>query len=426
MLKPDQNLLLTQTGPGTPMGELFRRYWVPALLSEELPAPDCPPVRVKLLSERLIAFRDSAGKLGLIDEFCAHRGVSLYFGRNEEGGLRCPYHGWKYDNMGHCLEVPSEPEDSTFRKKVKLKAYPCVEQGGVIWAYMGPPELKPALPALEWATVPADQRFVSKRLQESNYLQALEGGLDSSHVSFLHSGELHSDPLHRDTKGARYQADIHPKFEVIESAAGLLIGARRNAEADSYYWRITQWIMPWYTLIPPYGGNALNGHAWIPIDDENCWTWNMSHHPTRPLNETELTAMQSGQGMYAELIPGTYRAIANKDNDYLIDRAAQKAGKTYSGVKGIAMQDASLQESMGPIQDRTKERLVSTDNAIIMARQRLMKAALNLQKGIAPPGLDPNAHKVRSASLVLPRKVPFQDGAKEALIARSDLAPMNV
>ncbi|HLQ26326.1 MAG TPA: Rieske 2Fe-2S domain-containing protein, partial [Acidiferrobacterales bacterium] len=166
MLKPDQNLLLTQTGPGTPMGELFRRYWVPALLSEELPAPDCPPVRVKLLSERLIAFRDSAGKLGLIDEFCAHRGVSLYFGRNEEGGLRCPYHGWKYDNMGHCLEVPSEPEDSNFRKKVKLKAYPCVEQGGVIWAYMGPPELKPALPALEWATVPADQRFVSKRLQE--------------------------------------------------------------------------------------------------------------------------------------------------------------------------------------------------------------------------------------------------------------------
>jgi phenylpropionate dioxygenase-like ring-hydroxylating dioxygenase large terminal subunit len=301
-----------------------------------------------------------------------------------------------------------------------------VEQGGVIWTYMGEPALKPELPALEWATVPASHRFVSKRLQESNYLQALEGGLDSSHVSFLHSGELHSDPLHRDTKGARYQADTNPKFEVVESPAGLLIGARRNAEADSYYWRITQWLMPWYTLIPPYGANALNGHAWVPIDDENCWTWNMSHHPTRPLNETELNAMQSGQGMYAELIAGSYRAVANKDNDYLIDRAAQKAGKTYSGVKGIAMQDASLQESMGPIQDRTKEHLVSTDNAIILARQRLIKAALNLQKGIAPPGLDPNAHKVRSASLVLPREVSFQDGAKDALIARPDLAPMNV
>ncbi len=426
MLKPDQNLLLTRTGPGTPLGDLFRRYWVPALLSEELPEPDCPPVRVKLLGEPLIAFKDTRGALGLIDEFCAHRGVSLYFGRNEECGLRCPYHGWKYDVEGHCMEVPSEPEDSNFRKKVKLKSYPCVERGGVIWAYMGPPELKPDLPALEWVTVPDRHRFVSKRLQECNYLQAMEGGIDSSHVSFLHSGELHSDPLHRDTKSARYQADTHPKFEVIESPAGLLIGARRDAEADSYYWRITQWIMPWYTLIPPYGANALNGHAWVPIDDETCWTWNMTHHPTRPLNEKELAAMKSGQGMYAELIPGTYRPVANKDNDYLIDRAAQKARKTFSGVKGIAMQDASLQESMGPIQDRTKEHLVSTDNAIIMTRQYLMKAAINLQKGIAPPGLDPDTHKVRSASIVLPREQPFQDGAKEALIARPDLPPRNV
>src|SRR5713101_3193614 len=387
MLKREQQELLTQTGPATPLGELLRRYWVPALLSEELPAPDCPPVRVKLLSERLIAFRDSAGKLGLIDEFCAHRGVSLYFGRNEECGLRCPYHGWKYDNMGHCLEVPSEPEDSNFKKKVKLKAYPCVEQGGVIWAYMGPPELKPALPALEWATVPADQRFVSKRLQESNYLQALEGGLDSSHVSFLHSGELHSDPLHRDTKGAHYQQDRQPTFEVIESPGGLYIGARRNAEPGHYYWRVTQWIMPWYTMVPPYGDNALNAHAWVPIDDENCFTWSFTYHPTRPLSAMELDTMRNGGGIHVELIPGTFRPIVNKDNDYMIDRRAQKAGRTLSGVKGIAMQDAAVQESMGPIQDRTKENLVSTDNAIIMARHRLRRAALALPGGATPPGL---------------------------------------
>jgi len=426
MLKRADQELLTRTGPGTPMGELFRRYWIPALLAEELPEPDCPPVRVKLLSERLIAFRDTAGRLGLIDEFCAHRGVSLWFGRNEESGLRCPYHGWKYDVAGQCVEVPSEPAESGYCQKIKLKSYPLVEHGDVLWAYMGPPALKPAIPAFEWTTVPANRRFVSKRFQESNYLQAMEGGIDSSHVSFLHSGELHTDPLHQGTDGARYQADTAPKFEVVESPAGLLIGARRNAKPGHYYWRITQFIMPWYTMIPPYGANALNGHAWVPVDDENCWTWNMSHHPTRQLAEKELQAMRSGQGMYAELIPGTYRPVANKENDYLMDRAAQKAGRTYSGVKGIAMQDASLQESMGPIQDRTNENLVSTDNAIIMTRHRLIRAARDAHNGIAPPGLDPATHAVRSASLLLPSDTPFQAGAKDALVARPDLAPNNI
>ena len=138
MLKKDQNDLVTQTGPGTPMGELFRRYWLPALLAEELPEPDCPPVRLQLLSEKMIAFRDTAGKLGAIDEFCAHRGVSLWFGRNEENGIRCPYHGWKYDVTGQCTEVPSEPAESGYCNRIKLKSYPLVERGGVIWIYMGP------------------------------------------------------------------------------------------------------------------------------------------------------------------------------------------------------------------------------------------------------------------------------------------------
>jgi phthalate 4,5-dioxygenase oxygenase subunit len=429
MTTKEHNDKLTQVGPGTAMGELFRRYWIPALISTELPEPDCPPLRVKLLSERLIAFRDSEGKVGLMDEFCAHRGVSLWFGRNEQNGLRCPYHGWKYDVAGQCVDVPSEPAESGYAQKIKLKAYPCVERGGVIWAYMGPPELRPPLPEFEWNMVPDANRFVSKRLQESNYLQAMEGGIDSSHVSFLHSGELHTDPLHKGTKGAKYQQDTRPHFEVVESDGGLLIGARRNAEPGHYYWRISQWVMPWYTMIPPYGDNALNGHAFVPIDDENCWVWSMSHKPAEALKESEVHSMENGEGMYAELIPGTFRPAQNKDNDYLIDRELQKAGRYYSGVKGIGMQDASLQESMGPIQDRSKENLVSTDNAIIMARHRLLKAATNLQKGVEPPALDPATHYVRSASVQLPAGTSFKEGAKEYLVARvgvSHVTPISV
>ena len=158
MTAHEQNDFLTLTDPGAPMGTLMRRYWIPALLSSEIPEPDCPPVRLKLLSERLIAFRDTAGCVGVMDEFCAHRGVSLWFGRNEEHGLRCPYHGWKYDVNGQCVEVPSEPAESGFCKKVKLTSYPCVEMGDVVWIYMGPAEKKPPLPNFEWATVPAGSR----------------------------------------------------------------------------------------------------------------------------------------------------------------------------------------------------------------------------------------------------------------------------
>ncbi|HEY2608972.1 MAG TPA: Rieske 2Fe-2S domain-containing protein, partial [Paraburkholderia sp.] len=213
MLKKQDNDLLTQTSPGTPMGELFRRFWLPALLSEEVAQPGGEPVRLQLLSERMLAFRDSEGKLGLIDEFCAHRGVSLWFGRNEEGGIRCPYHGWKYDVNGQCVDVPSEPEASGYCKKIKLKSYPLVEQGGVVWVYMGPPEHQPPLPAYEFSTVPTSQSFMTKRLQECNWLQALEGGVDSSHVSFLHRGALNSDPLFKGARGNQYNlSDFSPVF----------------------------------------------------------------------------------------------------------------------------------------------------------------------------------------------------------------------
>ncbi len=428
MLRKEHSDLLTQTGPETPMGRLFRSYWMPALLLEELPENDCPPVRVKLLSERLIAFRDTDGRYGLVDEFCAHRGVSLWFARNEACGLRCSYHGWKYDVTGQCIDVPSEPEASGFAKKIKLRSYPMVERGGILWAYMGPPEAQPPLPEWEFITVPPPQRFTSKRVQESNWLQAMEGGIDSSHVSFLHRGDLNTDPLFKGAKGNQYNlSDARPVFEVVESAGGLYIGARRNAEAGRYYWRITQWVMPSFTMIAPRGNHSVHGHFWIPIDDENCWAWSFDYHPIRELTDAEIGAMRDGKGIHVRYVPGTFRPLANKDNDYLIDRDAQKSGRTFSGVEGIAMQDASLQESMGPVVDRAKENLVSTDNGIIMARHRLLRAAKSLtDKGVVPPGVDPAHQKVRSAAIVLPSDVPFTEGAREALIARPAVAPASV
>src|SRR5947199_1885354 len=397
MLRREQNELLTQTGPGTPGGLRFRRYWIPALLASELPENDSPPVRVKLLSERLLAFRDTQGRYGLIDEFCAHRGVSLWFGRNEENGLRCPYHGWKYDVTGQCVEVPSEPAESGYCKRIKLKSYPLIERGGVLWTYMGVPEKQPPLPEFEFALVRSEQRHVAKRVQESKWLQALEGGIDSSHVSWLHRGELNSDPLFKGAKGNRYNlSDARPVFEVVESAGGLHIGARRNAEGGHYYWRITQWVMPAFTMIAPRGNHAVHGHFWIPIDDENSLVWSYDYHPILELTPAELDAMRDGKGIHVRYVSGTFRPLANRDNDYLIDRAAQKAGRTFSGVEGIAMQDASLQESMGPIVDRTKENLVSTDNGIIMARHRLLRAVkASTDQGLTPPRVDPRHQKVR-------------------------------
>jgi phthalate 4,5-dioxygenase len=428
MLRKEQNDLLTQTGPETAMGKLFRSYWMPALLAEELPSNDCPPVRVKLLSERLLAVRDSDGRYGLIDEFCAHRGVSLWFGRNEQCGIRCPYHGWKYDVTGQCVDVPSEPEESGYAKKIKLKSYPLIKIGDVLWTYMGPADKEPPHPEWEFALVPPEQTFTSKRLQESNWLQAMEGGIDSSHVSFLHSGSLNSDPLFKGSKGNQYNLnDKKPVFEVVEQPGGLYIGARRNAEEGKYYWRITPWVMPSFTLVPPRGDHPIHGHFWIPIDDENCWAWSFDYHPVRALTRDERQAMIDGKGIHVRYVPGTYRPLANKDNDYLMDRDAQRAGTTYSGVEGIAMQDASLQESMGPICDRTKENLVSTDNGIIMARHRLMKAARALvDKGITPPGVTPEHHHVRSAALVLPPDQPYKDAAKEALRVRPGEAQVSV
>jgi phenylpropionate dioxygenase-like ring-hydroxylating dioxygenase large terminal subunit len=414
MLKKELNDLVTQTGPGTAMGNLFRRYWQPALLSEQLPGPDCEPVRLELMSEKMLAFRDTSGKLGLIDEFCAHRGVSLWFGRNEENGIRCPYHGWKYDVNGNCTEVPSEPT-SGYCERIKLKSYPMVERSGVIWVYMGPADKQPPLPEWEFATLPKEHTYMSKRVQASNWLQALEGGIDSSHVSFLHSASLSRDPLFKGAKGNQYNLnDLSPVFEVVEADGGLLVGARRNAEDDQYYWRITPWVMPCFTMVPPRGDHPVHGHFWVPINDHSCWTWSFDYHPTRALTTEEVDAMKGGASIHV-LVDKDYVPLQRMDNNYLMDRKAQREGLLYSGIEGIGMQDASLQESMGAVQDRTKENLVSTDNGIIMARQRLIKAARALAENpdFVPPGLDPEHQKVRSVAMLIKRDVHYKEGAKE-------------
>ena len=381
-----------------------------------------------LLGEKLLAFRDTEGRIGLINEFCAHRGVSLWFGRNEECGVRCPYHGWKYDVNGQCVDLPSEAEETGMRARIKLTSYPCIEQGGVIWTYMGPAELKPEPPALEWTMVPADRRFVSKRLQECNYLQAIEGGIDSSHVSFLHSGALNRDPLFKEGKRANTYnlGDRMPHFDVVEYEGGLLIGARRKADNDRWYWRITPFIMPWHTLIPPRAGHPIGGHAWVPIDDENCWAWSINYHPKRALTASEVKAMADGKGIHVKYVPGTFMPLANKSNNYLMDRSTQKIGTNYSGIEGIAMQDASLQESMGPVQDRTKENLCSTDNGIIMMRRMLLRAGKDNREGKPVPGLKPGAQRVRSCSIELPRDVKFKDGARDGLFRELDTDPVTV
>jgi phthalate 4,5-dioxygenase len=414
MMTPEQNEALTRTGPGTPMGALLRRYWLPVLLADELPEADCPPARVTVLGEKLVAFRDTAGRVGLVDEFCAHRGVSLWFGRNEEHGLRCPYHGWKYDVTGQCVDVPSEPADNGFCARIRLKSYPCIERAGVVWAYLGPKEARPPEPAYDWTLVPDSHRYVSKRLQECNWLQAMEGALDSIHSTFLHRYSVGDDPLlKRDARSLDLiKGDPNPKFVPTVSPAGLWVATRRDAGPADYYWRVTQWLMPCFSFFPPYGDNPYGGHAFVPVDDGRCWVFSIDYQPRRPLSGAELAAAHAGKGIHVRLVDGTFTPVANKRNDYLIDRDAQKARKTYSGVFDVGVQDAAIQESMGTIQDRAREQLVSSDNGIIMTRRRLAEAAAAVARSEAPPGLDPATQGARAMSMLAPREATLIEAMK--------------
>ena len=257
---------------------------------------------------------------------------------------------------------------------------------------------------------------MSKRIQECNYLQALEGGLDSIHSTFLHRYSVGEDPLlKRDPESAAMmKGDARPAFLPTVSPGGLHISTRRNAGDDRYFWRVTQFLMPCFNLFPPYGDNPSGGHAFVPIDDENCWILSIDYHPRRELSELEHAAAEAGAGIHVPVIPGTFIPVANKRNDYLIDRAAQRARKTFTGVARVGVQDAAVQESMGPIEDRARENLVSTDNGIIMTRKRLLDAARGVAEGRDPPGLDAAAQRARAVSMVAPRDVPFAKALEAA------------
>lgn len=426
MLTRDENELLTQTSPGTPGGDYFRRFWLPALLAWEVPESDCPPVRVRIMGEDLVAFRDTQGRVGVIDEYCPHRRASMFWGRNEECGLRCVYHGWKFDVHGACVELPNEPLEYGYASKVRTTAYPTREYGGLIWVYMGPPERVPELPKLEWARVPEDQRYVSKRFQETNYLQAIEGGIDSSHSNFLHTtvDAFRLEPAYVEkvknstNLRAKYHAlDRAPRFTVKKTDYGLAIAVRRNAEEDTYYWRATQFLLPSHTMIPYQKGHSINGHCWVPRDDKTCWVWTMTWNPEGPLSQEDRDAIANESFVHENVEPVTFRPVRNRHNNYGIDRVQQKH-TSMTGIHGFAAQDQALQESMGPIVDRTKERLGASDAGIIAMRRLLIDEIRALAKGQEPA----TAHQgdvywIRSCSTVLKRDVSLEDGLRDLMKA---------
>jgi phthalate 4,5-dioxygenase oxygenase subunit len=406
MLSAADNELLTRTGPGTPMGELFRRFWVPVLLAREVPEPDGPPVRVTVMGEPLVAFRDSSGRVGLVEARCSHRGADLFFGRNEECGLRCVYHGWKFDADGHCVDIPTMARDEGLRSRVGITAYPTREWGDLIWAYLGPPDEEPPLPALEFALVAPERRFVTKKLQECNWAQACEGALDTAHFSFLHTPlELPDLPPERRThplaEAMRWMKhDPMPVFHVVEHDAGLLLAAARRAEDDRTYWRVTQYLLPNHSLAPGSApGDLYFGQTWVPIDDHHCWVYVYSWNPDRPLTDREDRFIPGVPSVHAE-VDEHWVPIRNRSNDYLIDREAQRT-RSYTGIEGISEQDAAIQDSQGFIADRTREHLGPTDVGIVRFRRLVLGAARDLASGCPPTALTrPDAYRVRGGGML--------------------------
>ena len=384
MLSHEDNELLCRIGPGTGMGTFMRRFWMPVMLAEELGPPDAAPVRARVLGEDLLAFRDSEGRIGVVDEYCPHRRASLFYGRNEQCGLRCVYHGWKFDVEGTCVDMPSEPPDSGFREKVRLTAYPARERGGVIWAFMGPQSMMGEVPHFEWMDLPDDQRYISRWVQDSNYAQAVEGEIDSAHVSFLHSRVDGHDANKAALTGEFFAGDRAPKWKVTSTPFGMTLGARRTVEDGRYYWRMNQWFYPFYTMIAPVPGTgSFTARMWVPLDDVHVNVICITYTPGRACSEQELADWRSGAASHAPVTPGTYRPVANADNHYMIDRDAQRT-QTFTGIAGVRAQDAAMTESPGPISDRTKEHLGTSDTAVIRMRRLLLEGARALARGVEP------------------------------------------
>jgi phthalate 4,5-dioxygenase len=407
MLSKEDNALLTQTGPDMPMGELFRRFWMPALIADELPEPDCAPLRIKLLSEDLVAFRDSAGRVGIVGAYCPHRRSRLFFGRNEESGLRCLYHGWKFDVAGNCVDMPSEPPDSSFKDKIHLTSYPTREWGGVIWTYMGPPELMPELPLFEWCQVPPSHRSVARWIQECNYFQGMEGEMDSTHAYFLHQwfDGRQMSPRGPGTRGTRAGGG-RPNFEFDavqitprQTDFGMIRSSHAHEAEGLRRWRIDRWMIPIFSLISA-SAYPVGGRCFVPIDDEHVTVFQYVSHPERPLTAEELRRLGPNapdEKKYTPILareayhlPDGYvidvwRDQFNLQNDYLQDREFQRV-KNMSGVPSQRTQDSVMVERQGrgPIVERNLERLGLNDAPLIKMRQILIDTARALQRGIEP------------------------------------------
>ena len=413
MLSHEDNEKLVRVGAGTPMGDLFRLYWIPFYLSKDL-LPDGQPKRVKLLGEDLVAFRDTRNRVGLIANACAHRGAPLMFGRNEDCGIRCVYHGWKYEVTGAVTDMPAEPPTSRLKERVKIKAYPCRERNGMVWTYMGPDLAPPPLPDMEWNLVPADNVAITVRVQECNWLQALEGEIDSAHAPILH-GRIDSKGAIGDWIAAR---DLKPMFQCQRQDFGVSIAARRQLDNGLRYWRVNQFVLPFYSLVPPQSKfPELSGHAWVPMDDEHTLCIMFSYHPVEPLLARTRAIFDEGHNgresghasrhAYARKSTTTpyadFWTKYNPETGFAFDYESQKT-TWFSGLPGLWVQDAACQSGLTPIYDRGTEHLCTSDAGIVMARRVLLDSANDYrQHRTRPPGVDdPQVFMVRALSITLP------------------------
>jgi len=415
MLTREDNEILVRVSKGTPCGDFMRLFWIPFMLSSDLRS-DGPSLRIKLLGEDLIAFRDTSGLVGLVDHACPHRGAPMFYARNEEGGLRCLYHGWKFDVAGRALELPAEPEGSRMKDQTCIKAYACRERNGVVWTYMGPDRSNPPpLPALEWNMVPSDQVHLSLRVQECNWMQALEGEIDSAHAPFLHS-KLNPTGLLGKIFASR---DLRPTFEVHRQDFGVSIGARRKSGEDQAYWRVNQFVLPFYTLVPPTFPQ-LSGHAWVPIDDHHTLAFMFSYHPSEPITEKARTLFHEGHhgretghaSRHAFRSPDSTKPYAaywpnySRENDFGFDYESQQT-TWFSGMPGLWIEDAACQSGAGGIADRTRERLGVSDSGIVATRRALLDSIKeHMSSGERPRMVgSPELSMVRAISLELPAGV---------------------
>jgi phthalate 4,5-dioxygenase oxygenase subunit len=416
MLSAADNALLTEVEGDAPLGNFFRRYWIPAAKSEEVPEAGGEPARVQLLGERLVAFRDPDGKLGLIGEFCPHRRASLAYARNEAGGLRCLYHGWKMAADGAVLETPAEPPESKLCEFVRHTSYPVREAGGLIWTYMGPAELEPPFPKFPWLDLPPSHLLVVKMYQDSNYLQGLEGDLDPAHPNFLHRDFAAADNESWSgagwaSMGAVMQNSV-PQIHVEETPYLMHVGAvRATPDANINYVRLTEWVAPFYCYISTGPWESRLFKAWHPIDNERCFTFYIHYDPNKPL---DIPAIHANWGHATT--PPDYKTAHTRENMHLQDRHKMQT-LNFSGVDGAAIQDRAMQEGMEPIVDRTKEHLGASDKAVVIYRRLILRALEAMAQGKPLPAQDPAlsfAH--RAASWYMPADKPWQD----ALIYQED------